>query len=283
MNVNVEETLAMLDTPEDTAKAPSMSTLTDSDCCTKKASLDEMFGDMPICDTAKGKIYYRTIILKDTIKNSLRYGIRDKKAVMRYMMTRYPEIGFENYQQQQARLLFDHKRVMRYLQDEIRKPDFPKGRNIQIGCKQKFVHPDVVFACGDRAEAVWYKMRQNRNMRQDPKNPTFDRYMQLYAGVLYLRELGYSNITASYYYLEKTTDRYNFNECDQNFFGSTDNVISTSDMYFGEPTQLDEDMKPYLEMMEEGVDPDNLSQEKCIHCIYSEMCGFTRPPQKEEN
>lgn len=282
MNENIAEQLQQLDTEKTEVKAPSMSTLTDSDCCTKKAELDRLFEGMPIRDTEKGQIYYRTIILKDTIKNALRNQIRDPKDIMQYMASRYPEIGYENYQQQQARLLFDHKRVMRYLNAEQRFPSFPKGKNIAVGCKTKFVHPDIVFDCGPSAEAVWYKMRQNRNMTQNPKKPTFDRYMQLYAGILYLREQGYKNIKASYYYLEKTTDRYNFNECDQSFFGSADNIITTEDIYLGSPTELDEEMKPYLTMMEEGVDPASLDEKKCRYCIFHEMCGFTRPPQKGE-
>ncbi|MGN8739912.1 hypothetical protein [Bilifractor sp. HCP3S3_D3] len=59
-------------------------------------------------------------------------------------------------------------------------------------------------------------------------------------------------------------------------------VLTVGGGQFSEPTQLDKDMNPYIEMMEKGIDPDHLDQDLCLHCIYNEMCGFTRPPQKEE-
>ena len=94
--------------------------LTEANACRKGRAFDVDLTERP-----EGETYYRAAIIKATIKNALKYNIRDPKAVMQYMRTRYPECGFKNYQQRQATLLWDHRRVMRYLDAEGRKPFFP--------------------------------------------------------------------------------------------------------------------------------------------------------------
>lgn len=264
----------------------SISSLNMTDLCHKKRIYDEAFEGESFKNTAKGTQYYRVMIVKSTIKYALIHGLTgkhaDRKAVMNYMITRYPECEYQVYQQQQEILLHDHQRIMRYLKEEVRKPSFPAGKDIQIGDEVKFIHPDVVFACGDQAEAVWYKTRQNKAWSQTPKKPTFDRFMQLYAGVLYLRELGYKNIKASYYFLEKKSDRPNWYDCDQSFFGDTDNIITTSDIWEGNPNELDKQMQPYLQMIKDGVSSEALDEKDCMFCDCKQFCKYTLPAKSEE-
>lgn len=268
------------------AHGGSISSLNMADLCHRKRLYTEAMEGESFRNTEKGSQYYRVMIVKSTIKYALIYGLTgqhaDRKAVMNYMITRYPECKYQVYQQQQEILLHDHQCIMRYLKEEVRKPSFPAGKDIVIGDETKFIHPDVVFACGDQAEAVWHKTRQNKAWSQTPKKSSFDRYMQLYAGVLYLRELGYKNIKASYYFLEKKSDKPNWFDCDQSFFGDTDNIISTSDIWCGIPDDLDKQMQPYLQMLKEGVPSDSLEEKDCLFCDCREFCKYTLPAKSEE-
>ena len=66
-----------------------MSALTEASACRKSRN----FGYEPK-DGAQPENYFRTIIVKDTIRNALIFNVRDPKEIMEYMMSRYPECGF---------------------------------------------------------------------------------------------------------------------------------------------------------------------------------------------
>ena len=100
----------------------NMSKLTEASACRRSRE----FSFVPR-EGAQPENYFRTIIVKDTIRNALIYNVRDPKEVMQYMQSREPECGYKNYQQMQQQLLWDHRRVMRYLKGESRKPSFPKS------------------------------------------------------------------------------------------------------------------------------------------------------------
>jgi hypothetical protein len=54
----------------------------------------------------------------------------------------------------QQQLLWDHRRVMRYLKGENRRPSFPKALPVRIGNRVYDVHCDAAFECGDQVELV---------------------------------------------------------------------------------------------------------------------------------
>ena len=111
----------------------NMSKLTEASACRKSRG----FSFVPR-EGAQPENYFRTIIVKDTIRNALIYNVRDPKEVMQYMQSREPECGYKNYQQMQQQLLWDHRRVMRYLKGESRKPSFPRSLPVRMVSKYTF-------------------------------------------------------------------------------------------------------------------------------------------------
>ena len=191
----------------------NMSKLTEASACRRSRE----FSFVPR-EGAQPENYFRTIIVKDTIRNA------------------EPECGYKNYQQMQQQLLWDHRRVMRYLKGESRKPSFPRSLPVRIGDRVYDVHCDVAFECGDQVELVIFKVGKP-SMTQTGRGNAFQRDMQLYALQLYGRELGFTNITSSFYFLRKSSDTSYWNQCEQNFFGSGDNIIQITDLYSPKMTE----------------------------------------------
>ena len=74
----------------------NMSKLTEASACRRSRE----FNFVPR-EGAQPENYFRTIIVKDTIRNALIYNVRDPREVMQYMQSREPECGYKNYQQMQ--------------------------------------------------------------------------------------------------------------------------------------------------------------------------------------
>ena len=252
----------------------NMSALTEASACRKSRK----FGYEPK-DGAQPENYFRTIIVKDTIRNALIFNVRDPKEVMEYMLSRYPECGFKNYQQRQQQLLWDHRRVMRYLKGEVRKPSFPQSLPIQIGDETYDVHCDVAFECGDQVELVIFKVGKP-SMTQTGRGNAFQRDMQLYALQLYGRALGFKNITSSFYFLRKSSDTSYWNQCEQNFFGSGGNIIQITELYDGRETELDKKMKPLVAKNNCGISPEEQDESTCEYCDKYELCKYSLPPMR---
>ena len=247
--------------------------LTEANACRKGRAFDVDLTERP-----EGETYYRAAIIKATIKNALKYNIRDPKAVMQYMRTRYPECGFKNYQQRQATLLWDHRRVMRYLDAEGRKPFFPPKDTVIIRGNEIEVRPDVVFESGEAAELVLFKIGKP-TMTQTGRGNQYQKEMQLYALQLYGRKKGYKVITASFYFLKKNTDTSYWNQCDQSFFGGGGNVIQIKDIYDPDVyNELDGKMGALLKQYEDGIEEEKQAAETCVYCKHRDVCKYTLPP-----
>ena len=253
----------------------TMSHLTEADACKKSRAFKA-----PMGGDEKAENYFRSVICKDTIKNALIYNIRDPKAVMQYMMTRFPECGFRNYQQMRQNLLWDHFRVMRYLKSEGRKPSFPREDTVDIGDRQYKVKVDVAFECGKQVNLVLFKIGKP-TMTQTGRNNEFARDLQLYAMVLYGRKLGYENITASIYFLKKDTDQSRMAACDPTFFGGG-NVVEITDIYNGVPNELDEKMAKKIAILKEGIEPEKQKEATCEMCEKYDLCKYALPPVRAE-
>ena len=78
------------------------------------------------------------------------------------------------------------------------------------------------------AKIVWnlFTIRQGKpNVTQKGNKNAMKRDLQLYATILYGRQMGFKNITASFYFLKKDTDTLTWNLNEQSFFGSG-NIVS---------------------------------------------------------
>ena len=250
----------------------NMSKLTEASACRRSRE----FNFVPR-EGAQPENYFRTIIVKDTIRNALIYNVRDPREVMQYMQSREPECGYKNYQQMQQQLLWDHRRVMRYLKGESRKPSFPRSLPVRIGDRVYDVHCDVAFECGDQVELVIFKVGKP-SMTQTGRGNAFQRDMQLYALQLYGRELGFTNITSSFYFLRKSSDTSYWNQCEQNFFGSGDNIIQITDLYDGVENELDKRMLPLIAKNDRGIAPEEQEESTCEYCDKYDICRYTLPP-----
>ena len=252
----------------------NMSKLTEATACRRSRE----FSFVPR-EGAQPENYFRTIIVKDTIRNALIYNVRDPKEVMQYMQSREPECGYKNYQQMQQQLLWDHRRVMRYLKGESRKPSFPKSLPVRIGDRVYDVHCDVAFECGDQVELVIFKVGKP-SMTQTGRGNAFQRDLQLYALQLYGRELGFTNITSSFYFLRKSSDTSYWNQCEQNFFGSGDNIIKITDLYDGAENELDKRMLPLILKNDRGIAPEEQEESTCEYCDKYDICKYKLPPAR---
>ena len=255
----------------------SFSKLTEADACVKSREFQ-----VDLHENTQPENYFRAAIINSTIRAALIYNERKPEAIMQYMKSRYPECGFKNYQQMQQQLLWDHRRVMRYLKAENRKPSFPKGMKVMVGDMPYIVKPHVAFECGTQVELVIFKIGKP-TMTQTGRGNAFQRDLQLYAMVLYGRQLGFKNITASIYFLKKTSDSGCWNQCQQSFFGGGDNIIQVTDLYFGEENELDEKMKALIAKNEKGIPGEEQDESTCEYCKHYDICKYTLPPQKMED
>lgn len=254
----------------------SMSRLTEADACNSARE----FMYVPK-ESAQPENYFRTKIIKDAIRYALIYNIKDEKPVMEYMQSRFAECGFKNYQQKQVQLLWDHRRVMRYLKSEVRRPSFPKMQVVELGTRKYDVRVDAAFECGDQVELVIYKVGKP-TMTQTGRGNAFQRDLQLYAMQLYGRQLGFKNITASFYFLRKDTDTSYWNQCEQNFFGNGGNIIQIKDLYDGEENELDRRMRALVEKNDCGINEEDQEESTCQYCDKYDICKYTLPPERLE-
>ncbi len=273
MGNNIKE----IDTSDvDIVEGTSFFKLTEADACVKARSFL-----VDLKEATQPENYFRSVIVKSTIRASLIFNERDPSSIMQYMKGRYPECGFKNYQQMQQQLLWDHRRVMRYVKADNRKPSFPKGMKVMIGDIPYVVKPDVAFECGNSIELVIFKVGKP-TMTQTGRNNAFQRDMLLYAMILYGRMLGFKNVTASIYFLKKTSDTGSWNQCSQSFFGEGDNIVQKTDLYFGEKTELDEKMEDLVEMNKRGIQEEEQAESTCEYCKNYDICKYTLPPKKVE-
>lgn len=261
------------DMPDD---GESLSRLTNAGVCRTSDAFD-----IDIKDPEKGSPFYRSAIVAKTIRSALRYNVRKGRDVLEYMLSRYDEVGAENAQQERRMAFYDWRLVMRYLNAEGRKAFFPAGKTIEIIHGYPYrVTVHAAFEEGkDRVELVRFK-RRKPEFTENATGDTFARDMQLYAMILYGRALGYKNVTASIYYLRKTTDRNDWYSCDQSFFGDGGNVVSLSDIVEdGKPSLLDGQMMKHFTRLEEGLTKEEETDKDCEYCPKWELCkGYTLPP-----
>ena len=85
---------------------------------------------------------------------------------MEYMNSRYYECEFMVSQQRKEQVLWDWRRVMRYLNKEVRVPEFPViAKEIKLADKKYLVKPDLVFRLCDFLRSV--RDRQNNTCQNN--------------------------------------------------------------------------------------------------------------------
>ena len=218
--------------------------------------------------------FNRAVIIKDTIRQCLYYGEKDPKAILGYMSTRYEEVGFQNTQQKRINLFADFHRVFRYIHSETRKPVYIQPKKSTFGTQK----PDFMFVNGDQIELGFWKIGRPEFTKRGTSKRAIIRDLSLYALVRYARELGFKYITASYYYLTKTSDVDNWNQCIQSFFGTGDNVLSMTDIWGGKPNDLDAQMADKIDILKNGVKDEEMPEDECEYCKYYNICRYTNPP-----
>ena len=240
-----------------------------------------MLGDSLAGAYKKSTIYKRAEVVIDTIQQALRYQEKDKQNIMQYMNARYVEAGFINAQQKKQVLLEDWRRVMRYIDHEGRAPSFPTGATVQLhpDIPPVRVRPHVAFECGDQVEYVFYKIGKPTVTQRGNKN-RFARDLQLYAAVLYGREVGFKNITASLYFLRKGSDTSNWGNNEIYFFGGGGNIVSIQDIIYSPADKeiLDKKMRPIIEDYVYGLAEEQQAEETCEYCEYRDVCKYKSAP-----
>lgn len=224
--------------------------------------------------------YVRSAIIRSTIAAALTYHVKNKDEIMEYMKSRYDECGYHNYQQKMSQLGWDHHLVMRYLNDEIRTPIFPKPALVTLDKKTLWVCPDFAFVSPNdptEVEIGTFNIGKPNVTSRGNKNAII-RDLRLYAMILYARNAGFKKITASFYFLKKNSDSKNWAACEQSFFGGGGNIVSMIDLYDGQPNNLDDQMKEYLNILDNGMEPESICQEDCEHCSKYDLCKYLMPP-----
>lgn len=258
---------------QDERRGDSLSRLSDIGCCNKAAAFT-----LPLKDTAQPENYFRAILVRDTIRNALLYGERDKANIMEYMERRYDEVMIRNYQCSRQNLLWDHRRVMRYLKNEPRTPIFVPSGKVEIGGRPFLVAPDAAFADDKTGELELVVFRIGKpTMTKKGKDNEMARTLQLYALLLYGKSLGYEKVKASFYFLRKTSDTSMWGACSQSFFGESDNVIS---MEYDEETE--DLVKPFIAKMITGLEEADIDEKHCERCDKYDICKYQLPPMKLE-
>ena len=256
-------------------KEKTLSDITNANMCLKSRAFV-----LTGMDTTQPENYFRTAILRETVAAALCYQEKDPKNIMEYMKSRYEECGFKNFQQKRLNLLWDHRRVMRYINDESRKPIFPNSSIVEIGGQKYRVFVDFAFidpADPKKIELVQLKIGKPEFTSRGTQNMVV-RDLRLYGMIQYARQAGFKDITASFYYLRKNTDTTNWATCEQNFFGGGGNVISLHDVYEGVPNDLDQQLNSSISLLESGVEPDAVCEDDCKKCKNYDLCKYLMPP-----
>lgn len=278
---------------QEAPRVPSFRTLKITSLCSEAGKFDyEVF------DTSKPPHFYNAALVIDCILCSLAFDVRDAGPVTEYMRTGYERLRGFGLNEQSRKLSFDWDifRIMRYLNSEGRKPHFfpgyPKfvgtrcilapGGEVTMRGHTVLVAPHAIFEFGtgkDKgAELVIFLNRKPEygSTRRAKKNAE-ERDLQLYAMVLWARQLGYKFIKASFYYLKKASDTTRSKTaCEPGFFGT--NVISLEDVYEGKPNKLDKEMAPYLDLLDKGIPCEKISEETCRSCSNYDLCRFQKAP-----
>lgn len=254
----------------------SISEITNSGFCQKARRFNYR-----TTDTNMPKNYTRAVIIKQTIRAALWLEERNPKHIMEYLNARYEECLFQNFQQKRINLLWDFRRIMRYLQEETRKAIFPPKEIITIGTHPYSVKPDFCFVDNGHIELVIMKIGKPNVTKRGKKNAEI-RDLMLYSLILYGRKMGYENITASLYFLRKSNDTQNWAECEQNFFGSN-NVISMTQNGSTEQGKMDQDMSRYIAMLSSGIPEERMCESDCDTCPDHDLCKYMLPPMRIDN
>lgn len=265
---------------EQEKKTIPLSELTEQGACKHARSFKKT--SMQVKNDSIG--YWRTVIDRCAIIAALKYKKRNPKDIMQYMMTRYTECGFQNYQQKQAQLFFDHWRIMRYLKSENRKISFMKKKVVDVSGIPVEARPDAAVITDDKTiELIIYKVGKP-TMKNKSKKRQMQKDLQLYALIMYAREQGYTDITASFYFMRKDTDMSSVNRCSQFFFGNGGNVVQIHDEYEGVENETDQKVAKLISMYKEGIDEEDLCPGTCDFCKYYDICKYALPPAeiKEE-
>lgn len=258
----------------------SFSTVSKSNMCKKNRAFE-----FETKDTNLPENYYRKQIIIACIRAALIWNERRSDAIMKYLNERYDECGFQNFQQRQMNLAWDHKRIMRYLNNEVRVPTILEGGEVDVMGKVFKVRPDMCFI-DDKSKSIELVRIQlgKPYLTQSGKKNAAIRDLKLFSMIVYGRQLGYQRITASIYYLQKSTDimsglaGQNF---DPDFFeGGGGNIISMVDMYAGHPTSLDKDIEEAMQELDAGVEASEMREEDCKRCPKYDICQYTMPPVK---
>lgn len=270
---NINENVVSVNNNE-VEKVASVFSITNAGMCQKARSFKYDINDPNHPDN-----YFRTAIVRSAVVAALMYKDKDPKHIMEYLKSRYEECGYKNFQQKRINLLWDHRRIMRYLNDETRTATFPQATQIELAGKQYMVHPDFAFVNGDTVEVVQLRIGKPDVTSRGTKNALL-RDLRLYAMVKYARLAGFKNITASMYFLRKSSDTNNWAQCEQFFFGGGGNVVSVTDVWTGVQNSLDAQMQAAIQTLQNGIDPEAVCNEDCEHCDKYDLCKYLMPPMQ---
>lgn len=251
------------------------------DACNQKKHFGKVSGDKLSLSV------YKSAIMKDAIKFALKANIRkyckDKteygKRVMEYMMTRYSEPGFENYQQKQAQLLLDWHKVMRYLNSEQRYLYIPEPGTVEFAGKEFTVKPDLAYSLDGKTDIELITIKTGK-VYFKKKEDDIERDLRTYLQILYAKKLGYKDITISYYHLTKEyeSDCSNWSQCAQSFSGG--NIIKIKDGELaGGDAYNPEQIEILKEFVTKGEDKSECDK-NCSYCPLKDICEYTLPATK---
>lgn len=184
----------------------------------------------------------------------------------------------------------DMKRcINRYLSSETRIPQFFPEANISIYKDMEVkVKPDLVFfdnTKGNSVEVVKLKYSKPRITRTGRKRDmSVDHSLEMYSMLCYARQFvapgKTAYVSASIYYLRKSTDSESKGTFDKDFFnGNGGNVVTLSEIYTNDGKANDTD-RLYIPQIEEFLKGDDkaCTEEKCKTCEFYKICSYRKSP-----
>lgn len=234
----------------------------------------------------KGINFYKSLIMKDAIVNAIKGNVRKHcksseeygKKVLEYMMTRYSEPEFQNYQQKQAQLLFDWHKVMRYLKWEQRAIFIPEAKEVEFAGKKFLVKPDLAYSLNSNdIEIIFLKPGKLQMMKN---KEDLERDVKVYLGILYAKSLGYTEITVSFYHLTKENESglSEWKRYEQSFSGS--NILRVKDSPLLGRTFEPEEIEALENFVLTGTEKEECDKD-CIFCPLKAICNYTLPATKK--
>lgn len=240
----------------------------------------------------KGLNYEKSIIMIDIIKKALKNNMSDLN-INAEIQIRFKELNIDSDAQKEEMANEAYDLITRYVHSEKRNLCLDnKSLNISTFGVEKNICPNAIVKNENEIEIIKYRIGLPDIKKDSDNIYKLELYMMFLYGKTLVPVGSKMKVTASFYYLRKTTDKGEDKACynDANFFVNkngypTSNIVSIFDTVdktydpAGEKCELDEIFEIAFQQYKDGLPEDGMSEEDCKKCSFQHICNYKESPK----